>query len=84
MGSTGTNLRWYIGLELEEFSPVLLFFLGLFAFLGVLINEDDKEDVEVSGKIVLGAVAASVAIESKLLHFVIIQSKNALWRWTKN
>jgi len=56
----------------------LLFFFVLFAFLGVVVNEDGKDDVEVSGKIVLGAVAASVAIESKLLHFVIIQSKNAL------
>lgn len=82
IGSTGTNLKWYIGFELE-FSPVLLFFFVLFAFLGVVVNEDGKDDVEVSGKIVLGAVAASVAIESKLLHFVIIQSKNALWRWTK-
>ena len=62
----------------EEFSPALFFFFGLFTFLGVLVNEDGTDEDEVRGKIVLGAEDASVAIESKLLHFVIIQSKNAL------
>ena len=46
-------------------------------------NEDNKDDPDVeSGNMVFGAVAASVAIESKLLHLVMIHNRNSLWRCT--
>ena len=69
---------------MAEFSPDLLFFFDLLAVLGVTVNDEDKLVAEdVSGNIVLGVVAASVAMESKLLHLVIMHNRNSLCKWTK-
>lgn len=70
MGSTGANLKWYdAGFRLAALSPAFSFFLDLDTFLAGII-----------GNMVF--VAASVAIESKLLHFVIMQRRNSLCKWT--
>ena len=67
-------------MALSELSPVLLFFFDLsVVLLDVAPNEDkaDVPDIERGNK-VLGAVEASVAIESKLLHFVMMHRRNSL------
>lgn len=85
IGSTGTNLRWYdVGLAFwsDDFSFFFDLAVGVFLEVNVGVVADD---VDCGVPIIWGNmvfVAASLAIDVKLLHFVIMHNKNSLWRWT--
>lgn len=77
IGSTGTNRRWY-----EVDFVVLLTWVGesliFWRFFGFWICVLMLEIEEY-----MGFEAASVTLDEKLLHFVMIHSRNSLCRWTK-